>query len=153
MIRVEENDGHWEIWTEPEEGDVNVGRCIGAGDSLEEAKLCAVRELTTDMRQLDELDAPSSLEGQTGALAAAASAKDEPFIQAAIRHGDHALEFFSYRHLPEPLRFISKQFSAMALDMVNRLPANLERSTMIRKLLEAKDAAVRSRLSKLPAKS
>jgi hypothetical protein len=33
--------------------------------------------------------------------------------------------------------------------MVNRLPKNEERSVMLRKLLECKDAAVRSKLSRL----
>lgn len=54
------------------------------------------------------------------------------------------LQFFQYNHLPEDLRKISAPFNTLAWKMVRTLPSNAETSTMLRKLLEAKDAAVRA---------
>lgn len=56
------------------------------------------------------------------------------------------LQFFAYTHLPERLQIISKPFGELARDMVRLLPRNPERTVMLRKLLEAKDAAVRAQL-------
>lgn len=55
MIRVELGSGHWELWSEPEDGDVAVGRCIGAGATLDEAKAEARAELEKDRAQVDAL--------------------------------------------------------------------------------------------------
>jgi hypothetical protein len=54
------------------------------------------------------------------------------------------LQFFKYEHLPEKLRVISAPFGKLAHDMVEKLPRNAERSAGLRKLLEAKDCAVRA---------
>lgn len=53
------------------------------------------------------------------------------------------LQFFAYSHLPPHLQTISKMFHDLAHDLMN-LPDNEERHMMLRKLLEAKDCAVRS---------
>lgn len=58
------------------------------------------------------------------------------------------LQFFVYGHLPDHLRAISKMFGELAEDLVRDLPHNPERSAALRKLLEAKDCAVRARLYK-----
>lgn len=58
------------------------------------------------------------------------------------------LQFFEFGHLPEPLREVSFHFHTLAHNMVAVLPRNPERTVMLRKLLEAKDAAVRARLMK-----
>jgi hypothetical protein len=58
------------------------------------------------------------------------------------------LQFFTYRHLPPELGAISKHFADLADDLVAQLPRNTERSVALRKLLEAKDAAVRARIYK-----
>lgn len=55
------------------------------------------------------------------------------------------LRFFHYAHLPPKLRTISEPFCEMA-DKLLLLPRNAERSTALRKLLEAKDCAVRAAL-------
>lgn len=60
---------------------------------------------------------------------------------------DHILQFFVSDHLPEPLREVSKPFGDMAADIVLNLPRNPERTVALRKLLEAKDAAVRAHLA------
>lgn len=58
------------------------------------------------------------------------------------------LQFFAYEHLPEPLQAISKPFGDLANQIVNTLPSNPERTVALRKLLEAKDCAVRAQLFK-----
>jgi hypothetical protein len=57
------------------------------------------------------------------------------------------LQFFSYDHLPEALANISKPFGDLALRLMG-LPRNPERTSAVRKLLEAKDCAVRAYLYK-----
>lgn len=59
---------------------------------------------------------------------------------------DPILQFFHYAHLPEKLRLTSQFFFVVASMIVNRLPRNAERTVALRKLLEAKDAAVRANL-------
>lgn len=56
---------------------------------------------------------------------------------------DYLLQFFSYSHLPENLQAISKPFCDLANSIVEILPSNPERTVALRKLLEAKDCAVR----------
>lgn len=58
------------------------------------------------------------------------------------------LQFFAYAHLPAHLQAISKPFGELAEHMVNTLPKNPERTAGLRKLLEAKDCAVRAQLYK-----
>jgi hypothetical protein len=57
---------------------------------------------------------------------------------------DPILRYFHYKHLPLVLQDTSKAFCDLALFMVETLPRNAERSVALRKLLEAKDAAVRA---------
>lgn len=59
---------------------------------------------------------------------------------------DQILQFFSYKHLPDYLQTISKPFHDLAINMIAELEDNSEREMMLRKLLEAKDCAVRARL-------
>lgn len=56
------------------------------------------------------------------------------------------MRYFEYQHLPEKLQTISQPFCLLAADLATTLPQNAETSTALRKLLEAKDAAVRSAL-------
>ena len=58
------------------------------------------------------------------------------------------MQFFSYAHLPEHLAPVSKPFAELAEKLVTELPRNAERTVALRKLLEAKDAAVRAKLYK-----
>ena len=60
------------------------------------------------------------------------------------------LQFFVYSHLPSHLQDVSKPFAELADHLVT-LPRNPERTVAIRKLLEAKDCAVRSMLWKDPS--
>jgi hypothetical protein len=59
---------------------------------------------------------------------------------------DRLMQFFACAHLPAHLQEISKPFGDLAEHIVNTLPANAERTVALRKLLEAKDCAVRAKL-------
>lgn len=56
------------------------------------------------------------------------------------------LRFFASDHLPPNLQRVSQQFGVLAQFIEDTLPAGAEKSTALRKLLEAKDAAVRAAL-------
>jgi hypothetical protein len=58
----------------------------------------------------------------------------------------HVLKFFSYAHLPAHLQEVSKPFCDLAQQVAERAPDSPETVVALRKLLEAKDAAVRSTL-------
>lgn len=57
------------------------------------------------------------------------------------------LKFFTFTHLPEHLAEISAPFCGLAINLVQTLPRNAERTVALRKLLEAKDAAVRANVA------
>lgn len=61
---------------------------------------------------------------------------------------EHIIQFFAYEHLPAHLQAVSKPFGDLARSLVETLPHNPERTVALRKLLEAKDAAVRALLAK-----
>lgn len=69
-------------------------------------------------------------------------AKDLEKIMADQR--DHIMQYFKYEHLPDHLQSVSKPFGEMAQSIESNIPRNPERSVALRKLLEAKDAAVRA---------
>lgn len=54
------------------------------------------------------------------------------------------LQWFRYEHLPARLRDASRPFGELAQQLVMTLPESDERDVALRKLLEAKDAAVRA---------
>lgn len=60
----------------------------------------------------------------------------------------YLLQFFEYEHLPAHLQWVSKPFCELAKEMAETLPNNPETTTALRKLLEAKDCAVRAVLFK-----
>jgi len=61
---------------------------------------------------------------------------------------DYILRFFKYDHLPNHLKVISKDFSELAHQMATRVTMDdadgRETAAGLRKLLEAKDCAVRA---------
>jgi len=59
---------------------------------------------------------------------------------------EHIMQFFVYSHLPPHLAEVSRPFAELA-DLVAELGNNPEVTVALRKLLEAKDAAVRARLA------
>lgn len=58
------------------------------------------------------------------------------------------LRYFDFEHLPEVLQIVSRPFAELARRLVgNRnIPDSAEKTVALRKLLEAKDAAVRAAL-------
>lgn len=62
------------------------------------------------------------------------------------------LQFFGYDHLRPPLQDVSRPFCELARKIVETLPRNPERTVALRKLLEAKDAAVRAAIYEEPPK-
>ena len=67
--------------------------------------------------------------------------------EPAVMQADPLLKFFGYAHLPDKLRTASEPFGELAQRIVDTLPRNPERTVALRKLLEAKDAAVRTLLT------
>ncbi len=64
---------------------------------------------------------------------------------------DHIMQFFDYQHLPAPLLEVSRPFAELAEWIASNVPRNPERTVALRKLLEAKDAAVRAKKAADPA--
>ncbi len=60
---------------------------------------------------------------------------------------DPLMQFFAFAHLPVHLQAVSRPFGELA-EKVMQLPPNSERTEALRKLLEAKDCAVRALLFK-----
>lgn len=56
----------------------------------------------------------------------------------------HFGPLFAYDHLPPRLQAISKPFHDLAQTLIDTVPDNPELATSLRKLLEAKDCAVRA---------
>jgi len=58
--------------------------------------------------------------------------------------GEPMLQHFQFGHLPPELQAVSRPFCHAAYNVVRTLPRNAERTAALRKLLEAKDCAVRA---------
>lgn len=54
------------------------------------------------------------------------------------------MQFFKFEHLPAHLQPTSRAFAQLAGLIDETLPCNSEKTTALRKLLEAKDCAVRA---------
>lgn len=65
-------------------------------------------------------------------------------FSAQLLDADPILRYFHYAHLPATLQTASRPFCELAAHIVTSLPRNAERTVALRKLLEAKDAAVRA---------
>lgn len=78
------------------------------------------------------------------AIARVGGAGLEQEYQHLMTLAEPILQFFRYKHLPKPLQEVSLKFCALATSMVLQLPRSPERTVALRKLLEAKDAAVRA---------
>lgn len=56
------------------------------------------------------------------------------------------IKYFIYSHLSKTLQEVSRPFAELAYTLEKFLPKGPEKSVALRKLLEAKDAAVRAAL-------
>lgn len=68
-----------------------------------------------------------------------------PTVDLSFRHPAtiEIIRYFSFDHLDEPLRAISRECTRLAYTMVNSLSDGPELTAGLRKLLEAKDCFVR----------
>lgn len=75
--------------------------------------------------------------------------EDRPMEETtdAAQPTEHIIQFFSFAHLPPHLAEVSRPFCELAYALL-ALPRNPERTVALRKLLEAKDAAVRALVAK-----
>ena len=60
---------------------------------------------------------------------------------------ERMMKWFAYEHLPEHLQVVSRPFGDLAGDIACNIAPGPERTVALRKLLEAKDAAVRAALN------
>lgn len=71
----------------------------------------------------------------------------EGFVDGAdAEMSEPILQFFAYGHLSPPQAAVARPFADLAHHLVRAAPRNPERTAALRKLLEAKDAAVRATL-------
>lgn len=75
-----------------------------------------------------------------------AESKDGGSTWTAKAAEEPMLKYFSYEHLREPLRSVSKPFYELAETIAATLPSNAQRDLALQKLVEAKDCAVRAAL-------
>jgi hypothetical protein len=67
--------------------------------------------------------------------------------QSDLNKPHYLIRFFEFAHLPESLQIISRPFYELACDVdQSSAPDNPEKHVALRKLLEAKDCAVRADL-------
>jgi hypothetical protein len=60
---------------------------------------------------------------------------------------ERMMKWFAYAHLPEHLKVVSIKFYELACQICELVESGPERTVALRKLLEAKDAAVRAKLN------
>lgn len=108
-------------------------------DPIRTRRLHAFRQCAKDFANLAESDHGAAIAAPSGAVFSALHMAEtaEPILQ-----------FFAFDHLPEPLQAVSQPFGVLAQNVVVTLPRNPERTVALRKLLEAKDAAVRALIYK-----
>jgi hypothetical protein len=61
---------------------------------------------------------------------------------------EHIMQFFAFDHLPAAMQDVSRPFCELAQRLIATTARNPERTVALRKLLEAKDAAVRAAIAK-----
>jgi hypothetical protein len=59
---------------------------------------------------------------------------------------DQLMKYFAFQHLPAKLQHVSRHFYTLADTVNNTVPDGPEKTVCLRKLLEAKDCAVRAAL-------
>lgn len=110
------------------------GAAIGAEERAEQERMKKVRDV--------HAAAEDRLREKLKAIR-----RGDPIIGGAA--SDHIMQFFNYSHLPEgPVQECGRMFCKLADQVVDNVPRNPERTVALRKLLEAKDAAVRALIAK-----
>ena len=70
----------------------------------------------------------------------------EHYFSADLIQTDPILAYFDYKHLPSNLQGVSALFANFAELLYDDVPRSAERTMAFRKLLEAKDCAIRAAL-------
>lgn len=68
-------------------------------------------------------------------------------IRKECQMEERMMKWFAYEHLPEHLKSVSCEFANLATRISTSIDPGPERTVALRKLLEAKDAAVRAKLN------
>jgi hypothetical protein len=102
------------------------------------------------------MEEPMSDGSQAGSLKNADGSRPEHAVDQvawAVQQetGERMLRWFTVGHLPRRLQEVSAVFARTAVAVVENVNAGPERTVALRKLLEAKDAAVRQALEDLGA--
>ena len=70
-----------------------------------------------------------------------------PCPNTPLQPHDRMLKWFEFGHLPANLQLVSRPFCELAATIVVSVDPGPERTVSLRKLLEAKDAAVRAKIN------
>jgi hypothetical protein len=114
-------------------------------------RVAKVTTVNGDSRSVSEIAPGSSVDAylhQTCSLLLEEKPAEDPAPVLAWQ--EHIMQFFACDHLAPHLQAVSKPFCDLAKQIVDTTPRNPERTVALRKLLEAKDAAVRALLAKAP---
>lgn len=68
-------------------------------------------------------------------------------VEEPVMAEERMMKWFEFSHLPQHLQDVSKPFGELAATVVAECESGPERTVALRKLLEAKDAAVRAKLN------
>lgn len=98
---------------------------------------------------------PNTPEPELGEVTASPEAGTRAGMAAAVagRHPGtvHLMRYFAYAHLADKIRKASEPFGHLAVTLVSLLPDGPELTVALRKLVEAKDCAVRALVDTLSA--
>lgn len=107
----------------------------------------AERAITEAMHLVEGMGASPAL---TEAVVLLGKARDRVAdhvdVEAPKRSPNAILKYFAYEHLPPHLQAVSKPIGDLARAMDEALPDGEEKSAGLRKLLEAKDCFVRTKV-------
>lgn len=68
-------------------------------------------------------------------------------VEEPVMPEERMMKWFEFEHLPEHLKVVSVKFYEVACSVCALVESGPERTVALRKLLEAKDAAVRAKLN------
>jgi len=114
------------------------------GNVLGSAEGDSMREVLDSLQKMH----PGAEEIRIKAMREKIETAERTAAAASTPPPDPMEQFFAYAHLPAHLQAISAPFGQLATHIVATLPRNPERTVALRKLLEAKDCAVRALLFK-----
>ena len=69
-------------------------------------------------------------------------------VVVQVEPQEYLLQFFEYGHLPVHMQDTSRMFHELAHALIAAVPRNPERTMALRRLLEAKDCAIRAGIFK-----